>query len=45
MHVTRQPVELGDDDRAFQLARRVQRGGELRASIQRIRPLARLNYT
>jgi DNA invertase Pin-like site-specific DNA recombinase len=38
--VTREAVELGDHDRAFAAARLVERGGELRAQVERVRALA-----
>jgi hypothetical protein len=45
MHLPRQPVELGDSDRAGPsvAAGFGQGGGELRAAIERVRALARLD--
>jgi hypothetical protein len=40
MHVTRQPIELGDDDRAPPLAGLGERGRELRPTLQGIHALA-----
>jgi hypothetical protein len=43
MHVARQPIELGDDDGALALTGLGERCGELRATIESIRALARLD--
>src|ERR1700690_3859149 len=43
MHVPRQPVELGNQDRRLCFACRLERRGELRSALQRIGTLARLN--
>src|SRR5262249_34971685 len=40
MHVTAQPVQLGDDDRTLAPPGLGQRGGELRPTLQRVGPLA-----
>jgi hypothetical protein len=40
MHVAGQTIQLSNDDRAFELAGLGERGGELRATIQRVRSLA-----
>jgi hypothetical protein len=40
MHITRQTIQLGNDDSAFPLAGLGEARGELRATIQSIRALA-----
>jgi hypothetical protein len=41
--VSRQPVQLRDDDRRLDLSRRRERCGQLRPALERVRPLAGLN--
>jgi hypothetical protein len=43
VHVARQPVELGDDDRTLELAGGLYSGGELRAAVERVGTLAALD--
>ena len=43
MHVSAQPIELRDDDRALGAACRGERAGEFRAAIQGVGTLARLD--
>ena len=44
MYITRQAVELCDDNGAFQAASLGQREGELRAAIQRVASFALLDF-
>ena len=43
MHVSAQPIQLGDDDRTLAPLGLGQRGGGLRSALQRVGPLAGLD--
>ena len=43
MDVTGEPVQLGDDDRAFAATRLIEGGAELGAQLEGVRALARLD--
>ena len=43
MDVTGEPVQLGDDDRAFAAPRLIEGGAQLRPQIEGVRALARLD--
>src|SRR5271165_7227129 len=44
VNVTREPVELGDGDRAAQPAGLVERLAQMGPAVERVRPLACLNF-